>query len=400
MSPRSAQGEQGRGGRMALSALLLVLVALAMLLIVRARPTSEAFDPRSGNADGARGLVLLLQHFGATVDIVREVPAAGAGERIVVLQDRLDGAQRAALATFVKSGGVVVLADRASSLAGGKPASPIATSAPPAVVTDASAEADVRPGNCDIAALSALRGLYVPEGVRFTVAPGESQCFENGGAAFVVARPMGAGTLVVLGDNRLWTNAYLRYADNGGLATALLAPTPTSHVAVLLGSQAAPTAADIGTGDRTLSDLIRPGVWMALAQLGIAFVIFAFARGVRPGRPVREPAQVPVAGSELVVATGSLMQRAQHASRAGWLLRAHLYRELCTRMRVPNTTSIADLDAVVSERTGLAPGALAAVLQRDVTDDQQLLQLGAQLQSVRDVALERTTDPLLEGASQ
>ena len=43
---------------------------------------------------------------------------------------------------------------------------------------------------------------------------------------------------------------------------------------------------------------------------------------IRPGRPVREPEQVPIAGSELVVATGTLMQRAHHADeRAGWLLR-------------------------------------------------------------------------------
>ena len=38
----------------------------------------------------------------------------------------------------------------------------------------------------------------------------------------------------------------------------------------------------------------------------VAFAVLAIARAIRLGRPVREPEQVPIAGSELVAATGRL----------------------------------------------------------------------------------------------
>ena len=48
---------------------------------------------------------------------------------------------------------------------------------------------------------------------------------------------------------------------------------------MLLGGGAAKSAADIGTGEKRLLDLVRPGVWMALAQLAVAFVLLAASRG-------------------------------------------------------------------------------------------------------------------------
>jgi hypothetical protein len=203
-----------------------------------------------------------------------------------------------------------------------------------------------------------------------------------------VAAEYGSGLIVQLGDNELFTNHLLRYADNGPLATALLAPTADARVSILLGEEAVKSTADIGTGEKTLSGLLRPSVWMALAQLAIAFVIFATARAVRPGRPVREPEQVPVAGSELVVATGTLMRRARHAERAGWLLRGNLYRALCQQFHLPTTASIAALDEVVAANTSLPVGHVAAVLERDVYDDKGLLELSNSLQTIRETTLE------------
>ena len=238
---------------------------------------------------------------------------------------------------------------------------------------------------CDVAALAQLRGVFVRTGVRFhDSSVATSTCFQNQSGSFAVVTSRGAGLIVQLGDNELFTNSLLRYADNGPLATALLAPAHGSRVDILLGEEAAKSAADIGTGDRTLSDLVRPGVWMALTQLAIAFVIFAIARAIRPGRPVREPAQVPIAGSELVVATGNLMQRAQHAERAGWLLRGNLHRSLCQQFRLPATTSINDLDAAVAAQTLLPPGQVASALLREVHDNAGLVQLSNSLQAIRE----------------
>lgn len=404
MSPRrTADATGGSGGKVGVTALLLVVAAVGMLLLIRARPDPEPFDPRSGADSGTRGLVLLLEDQGASVEIVRSVPAAGSGERVLVLQDRLNDQQRADLVAYVESGGVVVMADDESTITTGDPATSIRRGESifgdvPNYSTDVEDQLNVERGECGVASLTHLRGVFVEEGVQFT-GTATQRCFGTGSSSFLVTQRRGAGVIVQLGDNVLFTNGRLRYADNGPLATALLAPTQGSQVSILLGAEAARTTADIGSGEKSLRDLVRPGVWMALLQLSIAFVVFAIARAVRPGRPVREPAQVPIAGSELVVATGNLMQRAHHANRAGFLLRGNLYRALCRRFHVPPTISVEQLDAAVSHRTALPPGHVAAVLGREVQDNQGLLQLSNSLQEIRDVALVGAVDAAPDAAA-
>jgi hypothetical protein len=280
----------------------------------------------------------------------------------------------------------VVMADPDSPLAG--PSVGVIGDGGVAFSGEVADETNVPLGQCDIGALRHLRGLFVSEGVTFDTATGAASCFGGSDDAFVVLRPDGDGAVVQLGDNSLFTNRFLRFADNAGLATALLAPQEGAQVTVLVGSEAPATSADIGTGEQTLLDLVRPGVWMALAQLVLAFLVFATSRAVRPGRPLREPDQVPIAGSELVVATGRLMHRARHERRAGALLRAELHRELCTAMRVPASAPIDVLDAAVAARTDVAPGRVTAVLQTDVVDQQQLLDLSRRIHEIRDLVNE------------
>ncbi len=398
MSPRQAGDGGGSGARVGITALLLVVAAAGMLLLVRARPDPEAFDPRSGAGSGTRALVLLLERQGATVDVVRAAPEPGSDDRVLVLEDRLNDDQRADLLAFVADGGVVVMADPESTLAFDEiTTAPVIGSLPPSATNDVDEQVNVALGECQVRALQHLRGVFVLSGLRFRLpVDGNSGCFANESGAFVAAHQRGQGVIVQLGDNEMFTNSLLRYADNGPLATALLAPTDSSRVSILMGEDAAKSVADIGSGERTLSDLVRPGVWMALLQLALAFVVFAVARAIRPGRPVREPDQVPIAGSELVVATGNLMQRAHHAQRAGWLLRGNAYRELCRRMHLPATTSIPALDAAVSARTSLAPGHVAAVLEREVHDNDGLVRLSAHLQDIRDATLGPVKEPTSE----
>ncbi len=379
----------GNGARVGLSALLVVAIAVIMLLLVRAQPKSEAFDPRSEATLGTRGLAQLLEQQGAAVDIGRSAPEPGSDARVLVLQDRLNDAQRSALLQFVDNGGVLVMADPQSEILNDLVIAETIEGAVPAFSDNSVlSHTNVPIEGCDVPALARLRGLFVANGVRFQVPDGARSCFRSDDAAFVVAVEFGEGLIVQLGDNEFLTNHLLRYADNGPLATALLAPGADARVSILLGQEAAKTTADIGTGEKTLSDLLRPGVWMALTQLAIAFIVFATARAVRPGRPVREPEQVPIAGSALVVATGSLMRRAHHAEHAGWMLRGDLYRSLCRRFHLPTTSSLAALDELVAANTSLPAGHVAAVLQQEVTDDQGLLDLSNSLQKIREVTLE------------
>ena len=400
MSPRAAPGTGGASGaRAALTGLVVVIVALGMFLLARARPSPEAFDPRSNRPDGTRALVLLLEQQGATVQITRTVPdaASGSGDgssarapRVLVLDDRLDDDQRTRLLDFVEGGGVLVVADPTSTLHGG----PGLDGGAIAVDSDTPTYADVGPAVdatnnvrntvCEIPALRALRGLRVQQGLLFPVAVGEPQCFGDGapgtetsapgGHAFVIRHDLGSGTVVGLGDNHLFTNQQLRFADNSGLATALLVPDREAAVTIVLGSGTSRSVEDVGTGDQSLRDLVRPGVWMAIAQLAAAFVVFAVARGVRVGRPVSEPRPIPLAGSEFVRASGSIMRTARHHERAGWMLRLELHRDLCRRYRLVHDSTAEQLAQAASVRDGIDPADTRRALTAEPTDDRSLLE--------------------------
>jgi hypothetical protein len=348
-------------------------------------------------------LVLLLERYGATVRFGDEVPAPGSAARVLVADDDLDDAQRAQLDAFVRGGGIAVIADPRSPFQRAADGDPDA----PAVderdlddlgeidLTDpARFQSTIDPGSCSIDALAELRGLAVQRGTEFRVPLSATSCFGADGYAIVRATPSGAGTLVTLGDNGLLTNRLLAFGDNAGLATALLAPERGSVVSLVLGNgpRQAPLP-EVG-GDERLIDLVRPSVWMGLAQLAVAFVVLAIAVGVRPGRVVDEPVPSPLEGSSLVSATGNLMQRARHAERAAELLRYDVHRRLCARFGVSPTAPLTALDLEMSRRGLAAPGEVIAALSGAAPSDAAgLAALTARLAPLSALADDRLGDP-------
>jgi hypothetical protein len=395
MARSAASGSGGASaGVKGVAALVFVIVmALVVLLLVRARPAPDPFDPRSGQPSGARGLVLTLQAAGADVDDTQDVPfpEENGSVRVLVLDDRLDDEQRNELLDFAEAGGVVVVADPDSTLHGGSGvdggATPIEGFAR-GERRDADDEANVLPGRCSIAALSDLRGVFVPDGVLFPVGPEEPQCFteaagSTGSTAFVIVRNLGAGLIVGLGDNDSFTNRSLRRADNAGVLAALLVPDRGAAVTFLVGRGASQRVEDVGSGDETLRDLVPTWVWMSLVLGAVAFVVFAVSRSARVGRIVDEPLAAPIAGSELVSATGNLMQRAGHSSRAGWLLLEQLHRDLCSAHGVDVAAPLSELDRAVAQRSGTPVGEIEYLLRRTVGETTGLADLTARIDSVR-----------------
>ena len=396
MSRTAAQATSGAGVRSVAAVAFVALMGFVVLLIVRAQPAPDPFDPRSGQPSGARGLVVTLDQFGADVTDTREVPQPSQDTRVLVLDDRLNDQQRQELIDFVDAGGVVIVADPDSTLHGGlgfdEGALELSSEQPPPPQRSVEEDSNVLPGRCTIDALANVRGLFVPDGLLFPVVPSEPTCFtrdapENEPSlqqfSFVIVREFGAGFIVGLGDNEPFINKNLRRADNAALAVALLVPERGANVTVLQGSDAKSAVSDVGSGDETLRDLVPQWVWMSLALGAVAFVVFAVSRSTRVGRLVVEPIAAPIAGSELVSATGNLMERAGHAERAGWLLRDHLYRDLCRSHGVDLRVSIDELDNVVALRSGTRPGEVAALLGSTVSGTDGLLDMTAAVDRVR-----------------
>jgi hypothetical protein len=398
MSPRRSTGSESSSARTALAVIAVAVIAVALVFIVRARPQTEPFDPRSSSPSGARGLVLLLQDFGATVDVTGIAPEIGSDARVLVLDDRLDSEQRTALLDFVEAGGVAVVADPTSSLHGG-PGLDGGSIEIDAEGTYDGADlrifvATVDRGRCTIGALEHLRGLAVESGLSYPIAPSDPACFGDDRHAFVLARSLGQGTVVGLGDNEVFTNRLLGQADNSGLATALLAPADGARVTIVLGNGPRPAGVpDVGAGDDTLVDLVHPSVWMMIAMLAVAFVLFAIGRGIRPGRVVDEPVLAPIAGSELVAATGNVMHRAGHVERAALLMRRNAHRLWCTALGVSPRVSLEVLDATAVERWGTPPGEIIGLLSGPApSSERDLVRLSTRLAAIGARVPEQSTD--------
>lgn len=346
-------------------------VALLGVALLRGSPNDgPPLDPRSDGPLGTSALVSLLDRLGAEVDLSAGLPEPG-DDVALLLADRLDEDQAAEVRAWVRRGGTLVVTDPASAFAPAEvlPGNPLDT------------------GTLDrgICTISALEGVEVVDGgaaSRFATTTADASCVGSRAFAFVVATSEGDGEIVAIGGAAFVTNDQLAQDDNAVLAAALLAPRAGADVRIV----DAPLPA--GGGDKTLSDLVSDGVRRAGLQLGIAFALYALWRAVRLGRPAQEPQAVEIAGSELVGATGRLLERGRAPAASAEVLRERLRRALRARLGVPSDVPTAALVQVVAERTGLDPADVhTAIGDHAVTTDDELVAVARAVASVHQEVL-------------
>jgi hypothetical protein len=357
--------------------LVAAVTVIALVAIGRSSP-EQPLDPRSDARLGTSALVALVDRLGGTVEIGERLPEPGAVDGpdvVVLLADRLDDRAHAQLADWVTAGGTLVVVDPGSSftpevvgtfddsasLAG---VDHVDTGGPPG---GGAVRCDVQPiANLDLAAIEPRNG-----GVLYEVPPGADACIRGDGDAYIVATNEGAGAVVAIGGSGMLVNAALAHGENAAVVAALVAPLDTTDVLML-----EPTARATGAGGRSLIDLISPNVKRGLVQLGIAFAVYALWRALRLGRPVDEAQPVAVAGSELVAAVGSLLDRSRSPQHAAVLLRTDLRRWLTERLGVPAGAPTEVLVEVAATRTGVDKARLRWALgDTPVTDDAGLVAL-------------------------
>ena len=360
-----------------------VLVGLAVLVLVVRRPSEDGvpLDPDGTGRLGVKGLVLLLREGGADVRVSARPP--GPDRRTaILLRDTLDAARTEALESWVLEGGTLVVSDPSSPLTLARPyLSPIRGVTAP----------DEIGGGCPgIPALRDLRRVRTGESLVYDRSgrePGAVGCFGRDDGDWLVATPVGRGTVVALGGSGPFVNDNLDEADAAGLAMALLAPLPGTPTQVI--SDLADDAAEIGVegsgNDESGPFVGLPGpARVAGIQLLVVFLAVALWRGRRLGRPVLEDPPVEIPGSELVVAVGDLYQKGRHRRRAADALAGHARRSVADRLGLPPRSDTRTIAEVAASRTGIPVDEVqAAVAPPEPADDEAL------------VALARTTDQLV-----
>ena len=291
---------------------------------------------------------------------------------VLLLVDALDDVTRGEVAAWVEAGGTLVVTDVSSSLSPTTPAG---------VAELLFLDPELR-RNCTVPALRQVQRVDAPGAILLDVPDGATGCFRGTAddEAWLVVVPEGDGTVVSIGGAGFLTNGGLDDADNGLLAVTLLAPTRSERVVVLR-----PPAP--GEGDRGLVDLVSRRWKLALVQLAVAFGVLVLWRSRRLGRPVLEPQPVPLAGSELVVAVGELLQRAKGREQAASVLRDDLRRWLAERLGLPPATP-----ADVVAEAAVASGSLGDLTVEEVravlaggrpADEDGLVALAHSVESIR-----------------
>ena len=366
MTALTAKGRNRLGVWLLVAAVVIVLVVLSR----PARNDGPPLDPTSTGPLGTKALVLLLERLGSGVSVGGGLPPADGV--VLLLVDTLEPSERDELRAWIDSGGTLVTTDPRSPLV------KTGLAVPPGQTGDTDGiPTEVVDRRCESPVFAGAARIRPGGSARFESSGGVA-CYRDDDGAVVVVENRGAGSVVAVASPLVWVNELLNDDDNSVLAASLLSPSPGTRTVLF-------RAPAPGGGDDSLVDLLPDRVVTALWQLVAAFALVVLWRARRLGRPVLEPQPVELAGSELVVAVGDLLQRSQQRDAAGAMVRAAGRREMAERLGVAPDTPVDVVAQVVADRTGLDSRKVSGALRDGpVPSDRALIELARELDSIRE----------------
>ena len=346
---------------------LVVLALVAVLLLSNPRQDRYSLPPlapRGTGPDGTAALVELLRQEGADVRI-GGLPDEE-DDVVLMLQETLSGAAAGDLRRWVEGGGTLVVADPGASLAA-------RSLDPESVATEAE--------TCRIDALAAVDTVEPGLPTIFPQAPPNTPCFTDGDLAGLVVTRRDAGLVVSLADPVVLTNDVLGQGDNAVLAAALMVPYAGVDVRVLDPHRFIGDEGETGDGT-VLGALPRRGS-QAVTQLVIAFLAWGLIRARRLGRPVVEELPVPLPASDLVLASGHLLDRNGDVADAAERLRRRTRRDLGVALGLGPDPHPDELAAALRTRAGVDAALVHTALLAPVVDEAALVATSAHLDRLR-----------------
>lgn len=347
-----------------------VIVALVAVLLL-SRPSEDRYqrpdlDPRGTGPGGTAALVALLRDSGATVRLGGQ-PRAG-DDLVLQIQDTFSAGAADALEAWVEDGGTLVTTDPFAALAPGSDISLVDAVGVPGATCEVDALLDLGP------VVPALPAVFPPDARA-------SSCFGEEGAAALDLRRRGAGLVVALSSVEPFQNANLDDGDSAVLATALLAPFEGVQVRILDPLRFVGDDEDVGDG--TILGALPTRGRQALQQLVVAFLVWGLVRGRRLGRPVTEELPVPLPASDLVLASGRLLDRNGDEADAAERLRRRARRDLGIALGLGPDPVPHELAAALVSRAGIDPALVHHALLAPVGDGDALVSTSAHLDRLR-----------------
>lgn len=342
--------------------LLFAAIVVVVMVTAGGGGSGPPFSPRSVDPDGAKGIVEVLEDLGANVRIGQALPESG-DTAALLLQDRLRPGDRDQLREWVEAGGVLVVADPFSTFL-------------PRRVAALPDRADTR--RCTIDALRQVSDLQLPPDAWTLDTDFDPSCIGSDSQAFVVAKPLGDGSIVAVGSRQIFTNQWLGETDAAVLVVSLLAPEPDQASVAFLGPSVVPF------GEEDTDDLVATRVWNGLLMFGAAFVLYAIHRARRVGRVVAEPLPVHLHGSEVVLQAGLLSERADDPSSAAEVLRNALLARARTTMAIAATDEPEHVADAIAARVGRDQTEVRELLFSHVLSDKDLLDVAQELTHLED----------------
>lgn len=320
-------------------------------------------DARTTTHDGPQGTAALERLLDVTGAERREAGRPSEGT-FVVLTDRRDEAEAAAVLDWVEAGGRLVLADPSSPVAAQLDVEPRA--AFPAAVGGADR---VAPG-CAVPEVAGVRRIatrspwLLPDvAERPTVG-----CFPGSAGAHLRVVPHGDGRVLVLADRSPLTNELLDEADNALFALRLLDADAGPVVFGLPRPVDAPGS--------SLPQLLPAGATATGLGLVLALLVFMAARGRRLGLSPEETTPSPLPADALVRATAALYRNAGDRAHTTTLLRHGMIRRVRRRLGLP---AHAEPAAVAQQLRAVGMTDAEQLLGGDPpSDDEQLIRLAAE----------------------
>lgn len=334
--------------------LVLLLALLVGLQALDPGESTKAYDPDSTKPNGTRAFVRLMEEAGAKVERTN-MPS---GRTAVLMRDTLSVSETRAVERWIEMGGTLIVGDPFSSFqmgsfSGGQFVMPSRLQ-PRCVIPFVGGVQHISPAR-DENYLTFESDLV-----------GDGQCFPmgkgNDATYYLQVRSVGRGTVISLGGSHIFTNDRLDVLDNSVLLVNMLRPSENNSIAILETREGG--GASVPDEDRSsVSELVPKSVvdaqWLLLTG-AVAWMIW-LAR--RLGRPVEEEPLVRIPASQLVVATGNLMELSNQPYAAAVTMRDGFRRSVSDRFGIRNDATDDVIIELVSRRTGIPEARLRAVLQ-------------------------------------